>query len=214
MENTQVKAAETLKAPTANRETRRNYITTIVGMGLMTAIVVVLQVFAASIKLGEFSITLTLAPIVIGAALFGPLAGAWLGLVFGAVVLLSGDAAPFMEISVAGTIITVLLKGALSGLAAGFIYHLIQKKNKYAAVVSAGIAAPIVNTGVFVLGVFAFFFGTISEWAEGAGMGAVQFIFVGLIGLNFFVELGINLVLSSVIVTILNYANKMINNNR
>lgn len=214
MENTQVKAAETVKAPTANRETRRNYITTIVGMGLMTAIVVVLQVFAASIKLGEFSITLTLAPIVIGAALFGPWAGAWLGLVFGAVVLLSGDAAPFMEISVAGTIITVLLKGALSGLAAGFIYHLIEKKNKYAAVVSAGIAAPIVNTGVFVLGVFAFFFGTISEWAEGAGMGAVQFIFVGLIGLNFFVELGINLVLSSVIVTILNYANKMINNNR
>ena len=212
MENTQVKAAETVKAPTANRETRRNYITTIVGMGLMTAIVVVLQVFAASIKLGEFSITLTLAPIVIGAALFGPWAGAWLGLVFGAVVLLSGDAAAFLAINVPGTIITVLLKGALSGLAAGFIYHLIEKKNKYVAVVTAGIAAPVVNTGVFVIGVFVFFLGTISEWAAGAGSDTISFIFVGLIGLNFFVELGINLVLSSVIVTIINYANKMLHN--
>ena len=212
MENTQVKAAETVKAPTANRETRRNYITTIVGMGLMTAIVVVLQVFAASIKLGEFSITLTLAPIVIGAALFGPWAGAWLGLVFGAVVLLSGDAAAFLAINVPGTIITVLLKGALSGLAAGFIYHLIQKKNKYVAVVTAGIAAPVVNTGIFLLGVVVFFMGIISELAAEAGMETVQFIFVGLVGLNFFVELGINLVLSSVIVTIISYANKMLHN--
>ena len=48
--------------------------------------------------------------------------------------------------------------------------------------------------------------------AAGAGMETIQFIFVGLIGLNFFVELGVNLVLSSVIVTIINYANKMINN--
>lgn len=212
MENTQVKAAETVKAPTANRETRRNYITTIVGMGLMTAIVVVLQVFAASIKLGEFSITLTLAPIVIGAALFGPWAGAWLGLVFGAVVLLSGDAAAFLAVTVPGTIITVLLKGALAGLAAGFVYHLIQKKNRYVAVVAAGIAAPVVNTGIFLLGVVVFFMGTISELAAAAEMETVQFIFVGLVGLNFFVELGINLILSSVIVTIINYANKMLHN--
>lgn len=212
MENTKVKVGETVKAPTTDRSKTRKYILTIVGMGLMTAIVVVLQFFAASIKLGEFSITLTLAPIVIGAALFGPWAGAWLGLVFGAVVLLSGDAAAFLEISIPGTIITVLLKGALSGLAAGFVYHIIEKKNRYAAVITAGITAPVVNTGVFVIGVFLFFFGTISEWAAGAGMPAVQFIFVGLIGLNFFVELGVNLVLSSVIVTIINYANKMINN--
>ena len=212
MENTKVKVGETLAAPTADRDKRRKYTMTIVGMGLMTAIVVVLQIFAASIKLGEFSITLTLAPIVIGAALFGPWAGAWLGLVFGTVVLLSGDAAAFLAITVPGTIITVLLKGALAGLAAGFVYHLIQKKNRYVAVVAAGIAAPVVNTGIFVLGVFVFFLGTISEWAAGAGMETIQFIFVGLIGLNFFVELGVNLVLSSVIVTIINYANKMINN--
>lgn len=33
--------------------------------------------------------TLTLVPIVVGAALYGPRAGAWLGFVFGAVVLIA-----------------------------------------------------------------------------------------------------------------------------
>ena len=68
----------------------------IVGIGLFTAIIVVLQLLAATIKFGPFSITLVLAPIVIGAALYGIGAGAWLGLVFGVSVLISGDAAAFM----------------------------------------------------------------------------------------------------------------------
>ena len=42
----------------------------IVGIGLFTAIIVALQLLAASIKFGPFSITLVLAPIVIGAALY------------------------------------------------------------------------------------------------------------------------------------------------
>ena len=41
--------------------------------------------------------------IVVGAALYGPLAGAWFGFVFGLVVLLSGDAAAFLVVSPLGT---------------------------------------------------------------------------------------------------------------
>lgn len=99
---------------------------TIVGLGLLTAIVVVLQLIGSTIRFGTFSVSLVLMPIVVGAALFGIGAGAWLGFVFGVVVLLSGDANLFLGINPFGTIITVLLKGTLAGAAAGLIYKLLS----------------------------------------------------------------------------------------
>ena len=77
---------------TSNRSRTANYTKTLVGLGLLTAIVVVLQLVGSFIKFGTFSISLVLMPIVVGAALYGVGAGAWLGFVFGVVVLLSGDA--------------------------------------------------------------------------------------------------------------------------
>ena len=63
---------------------------TIVGVGLLTAIVVVLQALAVFIRpSGIFNISLVLVPIVVGAALYGWKAGAWLGLVFGVIVLMN-----------------------------------------------------------------------------------------------------------------------------
>ena len=184
----------------------------IVGLGVMTAIVVVLQLFASTIKLGMFSITLVLVPIIVGAALYGIGAGAWLGLVFGVTVLASGDAGLFLGINVAGTIITVLAKGILAGLAAGAVYKAIEKKNKLAAAITAGVTAPVVNTGVFAIGCWLFFMPTITEWATAAGNeNAALFVLTGVIGLNFFVELAINLVLSTVIVRIISIAKKETN---
>ena len=181
----------------------------IVGLGVMTAIVVVLQLFASTIKLGMFSITLVLVPIIVGAALYGIGAGAFLGLAFGVTVLASGDAGLFLGINVAGTVITVLAKGVLSGLAAGAVYKAIESKNKLAAAITAGVVAPVVNTGIFAVGCWLFFMPTIKEWATAAGNdNAGLFVLTGVIGLNFFVELAINLVLSTAIVRIINIAKK------
>ncbi len=101
---------------------RKNTTRTVIGLGLLTAIVVVLQFIGATIRFGTFSVSLVLMPIVVGAALFGVWAGAWLGLVFGIVVLLSGDAATFMAINPFGTIVTVILKGVLAGACSGLVY--------------------------------------------------------------------------------------------
>ena len=103
---------------------------TLVGMGMLTAIVIVLQWFASGIRLGPFSITLTLVPILVGAALYGWKAGAWLGFVFGAVVMFTPDVTAFMAVSIPGTIITVLLKGTLAGLCAGLVYSLLEKRKR------------------------------------------------------------------------------------
>lgn len=98
----------------------------LVGLGLLTAIVVVLQYIGASIRFGTFSVSLVLMPIVVGAALFGVGAGAWLGFVFGVVVLLTGDAHTFFAINPPGTVITVLAKGVLAGAASGLVYRLLS----------------------------------------------------------------------------------------
>ena len=173
---------------------------------ILTVIVFVLQYFGATIRFGTFSISTVLVPIVIGAATCGLWVAAWLGLVFGAAVLFSGDAAPFLAVSVHGTIITVLLKGVGCGLIAGIAYKLVRKiSNEYVAVISAAIVCPIVNTGIFLLGCWAFFMDTVSEWAVSAGwQGSIgEYMIIAFVGLNFLVEMGINMFLAPIVVRLL-----------
>lgn len=171
---------------------------------ILTALVIVLQLVGQFIKFGPASISLVLIPIVIGAAVCGPKISTWLGLVFGVVVLFT-DGMAFIAIHTIGTIVTVLLKGALCGLIAGIVYKLFEKKNVYLAVVFSAIACPIVNTGVFLLGCYLFFFNTIKEWGLNAGFANVgEYMILGLVGINFLLELAVNVVLSPIIVKLIN----------
>ncbi len=167
-----------------------------VGIGLFTAIVVVLQLLTSGLlRAGMFSVTFALVPIVVGAAVYDWRAGAWLGFVFSALAML--DSGAFLAINVFGTIITVFAKGTLCGLVAGFVYRLLEKKSQTAAVVCSAIVCPLVNTGIFFLGCCLFFLPGIAQWA--AGQDTFAYIFTALIGGNFFIELGMNLLLVPVI---------------
>ena len=171
---------------------------------ILTALVIVLQLVGQFIKFGPASISLVLIPIVIGSAICGPKISTWLGFVFGVVVIFT-DGMAFMAIHAVGTIVTVLLKGALCGLASGLVYKLFEKKNVYLAVVLSAIACPLVNTGVFLLGCYIFFFDTIKEWGLSAGFTNVgEYMILGLVGINFLLELAVNVVLSPIIVRIIN----------
>lgn len=177
---------------------------TLVGTALLTAIVVVLQFLGAFIRFGPFSISLVLVPIVVGAALYGAGAGAWLGFVFGLVVLLSGDAAAFLVVNPLGTIVTVLVKGTMAGLCAGLVFKALEKRSSTVAVILAALTAPVVNTGLFLLGCLCFFMPTITEWGKAAGFENVgSYMIIGFVGLNFLVELLVNMVLSPVIVRLI-----------
>ena len=206
---------------------------TMVLVAIMTALVVVLQLLGSFIRLGAFSISLVLIPIVIGAAVCGVWAGAWLGFAFGITVLLSGDAAAFLVINPFGTIVTVLLKGAMAGLAAGIAYKylsvgcakLLEKRTvtdkkwldktieitlKFLPVVAAALACPIVNTGIFLVGCRVFFYETIAAWGAALGYeNAAEYMFVGLAGINFLVELVTNALLAPVVVRLLAIKNKI-----
>lgn len=177
----------------------------LVTAAVLTAIVVVLQFMGSFIKFGPFSISLVLIPIVVGAAVCGVGCGAWLGFVFGAIVLASGDAGVFLGINPLGTVVTVLAKGALCGLAAGLVYRVLKHKNIYAAVIAAAIVCPVVNTGVFLIGCKLFFMDAVREWAVAGGFGenAAKYMIVSLVGINFLVETGVNVVLSPAVTRIL-----------
>lgn len=191
---------------------------TLTGMALMTAVVVILQLLGAFVRFGPFSISLVLIPIVVGAALYGAAAGAWFGFVFGMVVLLSGDAAAFLVVNPLGTILIVLLKGALAGFCAGLVFKALSRRDVKIAlpsrdgkkqgvdlsVIAAAIVCPVVNTGIFLLGCLLFFLPTISEWAAAMGFESVgKYMIFGLVGGNFLFELLFNIVFSPLIVRLI-----------
>lgn len=178
------------------------------GLALFTGMIVVLQLIGTFIKFGPFSITLTLIPIVVGAAIYGPKAGTYLGGVFGVVVLI----ACILGWDVGGSILwnaqpllTALLcivKGALAGFVAGKVYGPISRKNATAGTVVAAIACPVVNTGIFLFGLFFLFHDILVSWA--AGTDIFIYILTGLVGINFVLEVAINMIVSPVIVRVIN----------
>ena len=189
---------------------------TLVGMAIFTAIVVVLQLIASFVKFGFFTPSLVLIPIVIGTAIYGIKAGAWLGFVFGVVVLIAcitgadGGGYLMWGVNPAVTALICVGKGVACGALAGLTYQLLHHKNQILATVAAAVVCPVVNTSLFCLGAVAVFKPLLLEWAAGwaaqNGMEAVSlvtYVFLGLIGINFLVELLINVVLSPVVVRIL-----------
>lgn len=181
------------------------------GLSLLAAIIAVLTILGNFVRFGPFPITLALAPIIIGAAMYGPSAGAILGGVFGLVTLLSGIAGwdggtviYLMGVNPVACILICVLKGAGAGFLAGLVYDLIAKKNCGIGVIAAGIVCPVVNTGLFIIGMLIFFTSALESWASGQGL--FYYVIFGLTGVNFLVELAVNLVLSSGITAIIKYA--------
>ncbi len=183
-------------------------------ISLLSAIIAVLTVICTFIRFGPFSITLALTPIIIGAALYNRNTGAFLGGVFGIVVLVTGllgwDGGTVNLLFSQNAIATVLLcivKGAAAGYIAGIVYNAASKKNEFLAVILSSIICPVVNTGLFVLGMYVFFVDTLSAWANGANV--IYYVIFVLTGLNFIVELITTVVLSSAIKRIIAVAKKM-----
>lgn len=178
------------------------FVRKLVGTAILTAVVLSLQLVLGSVKLGPFNITFTLVPIILGAVLYGPLSAAFLGAVFGLTVCFSvisgNDAGGFVLFS-QRPIITLLLC-LVKSTAAGYLAGLFAKR-KSAVYLSAAVA-PLVNTGIFILGLVVFFRDTLVLWANGEEA-VMQFILFSILGVNFLAELLLNLLLVPVILRIL-----------
>lgn len=179
------------KMNTMNTKTVR-----LVGMGILTALIIVLQTFASGFKIANFAPPLSLIPIIIGAILFGEFAGAILGLVFGIVVVLAviSGAEPFSTLMLnynpVMTVIICLLKGMAAGYLSGLVYKLLSGRNNLFALIISSVITPIVNTGIFTVGMLTVFYKLIDDTAASAGANnTIVFFFTVFIGINFLIEL-------------------------
>lgn len=183
-----------------------------VQLAILAALVVVLQLVGSSIHVGPVSFSLVLIPIVVGAVLLGPTAGALLGLVFGAVTVIAGlTGADFftnflLQRQPALTVILCLTKATLAGMCAGLVFRVLKGWNRWVAIILASATAPIINTGIFVLGTLTLFQPTLEQYILEVGpengfggVSVMYFILILCAGFNFLVELGVNLVASPAI---------------
>ena len=170
-------------------------------LALLIALIVVLQSLGGMIPpIGGFTISLVLIPIVLGAALYGPGAGALLGAAFGVLVIIGCvngtdvggqmvfQANPFL------CILVVMSKGILAGLCSGLVYRALASRNGTLAMVLAAIVCPVVNTGFFVACMWVFFIDVLAAWAGGGSI--IGYVLTGLVLCNFVPELIINVVFS------------------
>lgn len=182
----------------------------LVQIALLTALMLLLQLALGSLRIGPVTLSFSLVPLVIAAVFIGPCAGALLGLVSGVVtfvqVLTAAD--PFYTLLIAtNPLLTALIcisKTTLAGLLAGLCYRAICKVSKYRAlnVILPAIVCPVVNTGIFCIGMY-FGFGSALQSSEvfgaAASAGLVSFILIGLAGVNFLYEVLSNVVVCPIV---------------
>lgn len=170
-------------------------------LGVLTAIIVVLQIFGSYFRIGTISLSFVLVPIVIGGILTGVIGGTILGFIFGVITLVMGvvgaDQFTFILFSDHPflTILTCVIKGSAAGFMSGFVYKLLKDKNLTLSTFAASAVAPIVNTGLFIVGAFCMA-DTLNSNFVAENSNIVYFIFIGCAGINFLIELAINLVLA------------------
>ena len=169
-------------------------------LGIFSAIIVVLQLMSYFIKIGTFNLSLVLIPVVLGAYLYGAKVGAILGGVFGLTVTLccftglDGGGYLLIQANPVITSLICIIKGVAAGFFAGLTANAFKVKKSYLGIMLTAIVAPVVNTGLFVSAMFIFFKDILAQWAGGTNV--VTYAIVGLVGVNFIIELVINIAMA------------------
>ncbi|MBQ7343159.1 MAG: ECF transporter S component [Clostridia bacterium] len=173
-------------------------------IGILTALATVLSYIKIPV-VSTATVTLVLPVVVIGAIVCGTWVGAWLTVI--PALTSFGEAALFLTYNPFGTVLTLMLKGLLAGYLAGLVYKLMSKKHPTGGVICAAVVAPVVNTSVFVLGCYIFIWSELVALAAENGVGIGMLLF-GLAGMNFIIELILNVVLCPAIIRIIELAAK------
>lgn len=175
-----------------------------VRIALLMALEVVLTLLY--IPIGTLNLNFGLVPIVVAAIFMGPIAGGIVGCVSGIVTATQVFTVPnivyellIIENPIAACVLC-LLKTVAAGVVVGLIFKVMSKVSKYFVLNTtvSSLACPIVNTGIFAAGMLTVFgeglmnHSIISTW----GVGLIGIVFVGLIGVNFFVELIVTAIVS------------------
>ena len=206
------------KYATKRKTNPKDNILRLVQMGLLSGLIILLQTVFIIPLPGSLTLSLVLVPIVVGAVLYGAKAGAFLGGVFGvlvSVMAIQGQLGLLTNMMVTYNPVLTVAICMLKGIAAGWLAGLANgafKKRPVLGIFTAAAVAPLANTGIFLLGMLTVFRGVMLDFADGIGMGgvgAVYFAIVVLVGINFVIEFGANLLLSPAISSIVKAVKKI-----
>lgn len=171
-------------------------------LGISITLVIVLQLFASAIPMFGVTLNFSLIPIAIASVLVGALGGAIVGFACGLVVfitmaVLGQEPSTAFFFQVQPFILTVMCIGktTLAGFVSGLVFKLFKKKNTYLAVCVSSIVIPIVNTGIYMLGII-LMKDAVSQFLAltSSSIGVVFVAVFSLIWLNFILEIIINVV--------------------
>lgn len=188
-----------------HRKEQHELVKRLVLIGLFTALTVVFGFI--KIPIMGVTVKMDLPVVILGAVILGPIAGAWLTVIPTLITFITGEAALFMTYSPFGTFLTIFLKGVLAGLAAGFVYKALCKKHPIGAVTCAAAVAPVVNSGVFLLGCYVFIWEHLVVLAEQSQV-SIFVLILGLVLINFVIELVMNVILCPTIYRVLQSASR------
>ena len=181
----------------------------LVVLALLTALLIVLNLLGTVFKVIT-NVNLTLIPIVLGALLLGAKGGLILGLISGLMTFIFGVTGvdPFTNILFTNspilTFLTCTVKITVAGVLGGLVYNLIKPKNKYLAVFIASAIVPIVNTAIFILGGLAMYNTIATNFTDNV----IYFLVITCAGINFLIELGVNLLVAPAIHTVIKVLDK------
>lgn len=175
--------------------------------GILVGIEILFQVIGNYINPGFANINLSLIPIVIGAVLYGPVVGGFLGLVCGLMVIISPSTMQiFFSISPVGTILACILKTLVAGVAAGLVVKLFKGEKKIYGVILASILVPVINTALFSIFALIFFMPLLQSMISETMPNIAAALFVGMIGINFILEVISTVILAPSLYKILEHA--------
>ena len=178
---------------------KNNNILKLVETAMLMAVVIMLQLFASSITIGQVRFSFVLVPIVLGGILIGPASGAILGLTFGVITVIGGLMGEAFTLYLLNdqpvfTVFLCLAKATLAGLGSALLYRLLVNKNKLVATFVACASAPIINTGIFIIGALIMSKSIDSLFASAMGVSVIYFVVILCAGVNFLVEFAVNII--------------------
>ena len=176
-------------------------------LGILIALVIVLQLFASAIPMFGVTLNFSLIPIALAAVFLGVAGGAIVGFSCGLVVfitmaVLGQEPSTAFLFQTNPVILTIMCIGktTLAGAVAGLIFNLIKKRNNHIAVIISSLIIPIINTGIYMFGIVLMKESVAEFCSLSASSAGVVFVAVfGMIALNFVLEIAITLIFTPIV---------------
>lgn len=184
---------------------------------VLVALLIVLQLFASAIPMFGVTLNFSLIPIVLGGIFFGMWGGGLMGLISGlmtfiitAVMGREPSTAFLFQASPVLLTLTCIGKTTVAGFVAGLLYRIISKKSPLAASYVAALIVPVLNTGLYLLGIV-FMKDAASQFLGTEATAEAVFVAVFLvIWLNFVLEVVINVLFAPAICRIEHVVNSKV----